>query len=506
MFIWRSEALERPVAVDRAFRPADAVLCVVIFAAAAAIAAWGFAVLGPALESANSFNTWFQADNPRVIANLTDVSSNHYRTAVHPIASLLLTPIVIGLHHLGLPWLMAAEALIVGCGAGGAALLFAALRRVGLPRWPAVLFMALYLSSAAYLHWYCQIELSPPAAVTISLAILALCYGPATSRLAWVLVSAATLSITVTNWSAGLAASVARWRLWPAAVISGIALALVIVLSLVQYRTFSDAALFFRPHAMRAETNYTAFAGAKQTGFLVKLREWPLTPRLRSLLVTTVVAPTAAVEIQDGDQVITNQTAAITDNAWYGVLAAVAWMLLLLCGVLGAGLGLVRGTRLRPVAVGLGLMLLAQIGLHSVYGDPTFLYSAHFLPMLVLLAALSWFSPLRVVALVLAGVVVLAGGASNLRQFEAAAGLARQIYAAGGNAQRDPYRANAVLLAAPQPGPPAVTSAATPAATSPAPPAATSPMPPAVSSPAPPAVSSPAPPAVSSPAPPAATQ
>jgi hypothetical protein len=76
------------------------------------ISVWGFRTLGPALDSAASFNIWFQADTPRVISNLTDVASNHYRTSVHPASSFILTPIVLGIDKLGFTSLVAARFLI----------------------------------------------------------------------------------------------------------------------------------------------------------------------------------------------------------------------------------------------------------------------------------------------------------------------------------------------------------------------------------------------------------
>jgi hypothetical protein len=103
------------------------------------------------------------------------------------------------------------------------------------------------------------------------------------------------------------------------------------------------------------------------------------------------------------------------------VSARAAWAALLVLGLWGA----VRVRALRPVAVGLGLMLAAQVALHGVYGYPTFLYSLHFLPMLVAAAAFAWFTPARWVACALAVVVIGIGVPNNLAQFERAAAMTR---------------------------------------------------------------------------------
>ena len=92
-------------------------------------------------------------------------------------------------------------------------------------------------------------------------------------------------------------------------------------------------------------------------------------------------------------------------------------------------------------------MLLGQMVLHSVYGNPTFLYAPHFLPLLVALAALSWFTPVRWPALALAAVVCVAGGVSNVQTFQSAAALANQVIARGGNAIQSAFPANDVLPA-----------------------------------------------------------
>ncbi len=60
---------------------------------------------------------WFDADTQRVFDNLTDRYSDHYRTSVHPLASLLLSTPTIILKNLGLPPELAAR-LVLALGAG----------------------------------------------------------------------------------------------------------------------------------------------------------------------------------------------------------------------------------------------------------------------------------------------------------------------------------------------------------------------------------------------------
>jgi hypothetical protein len=418
----------------------DGLFGLVFAVIAMGISVWGFRTLGPALDSAASFNIWFQADTPRVISNLTDVASNHYRTSVHPASSIILTPIVLGIGELGFTSLVAAKFLIALAAALSGGLFFCALRSFGLPRVPTVVFAALYLLSAAFIDWYAVIELNSVAGVTIVLALLALASGRTISPLWWLLISAGTLSITVTNWSVGLAATLVRWPPKRFAEISAAALALIVLLSSAQYFLFSNASLFFLPRSVVDETQWTQIAQQRNGG-----DAWEPLESLRSLLITTVVAPTPYIEIQSGDKVVTNQQTPWSDNIWGGIAASLAWIALLCCGIWGA----MATPKLKPISFGLGMMLLIQMALHSVYGTVTFLYAPHFLPILVAICSFSWFSPARRGALALAIFVLAVGGFNNVVQFRNGAHLANQILSYGGNKIDPSFPANDVIIAAP---------------------------------------------------------
>ena len=112
----------------------DALIAVLLACSAIVLTAWGMSVLGASLWKATSFNLWFQADTPRVIANFTQVSSNHYRVAVHPMAPAMLSSIVTILESAGLQDGAAARTLIYGVASAAAGLFFIALRLLDLPR------------------------------------------------------------------------------------------------------------------------------------------------------------------------------------------------------------------------------------------------------------------------------------------------------------------------------------------------------------------------------------
>lgn len=62
-----------------------------------------------------------------------------------------------------------------------------------------------------------------------------------------------------------------------------------------------------------------------------------------------------------------------------------------------------------------------------MYGNETFLYSLHWVPLLVVVAALGMRTRLRPIALALAAVAVIAMLVSNTRRFELAASAAAGI-------------------------------------------------------------------------------
>ena len=75
--------------------------------------------------------------------------------------------------------------------------------------------------------------------------------------------------------------------------------------------------------------------------------------------------------------------------------------------------------------IALGMTLLGQLVLHMLFGWETFLFSIHFVPLLVVVAALSTLTRARVVALSLAGAVAVFAGINNFIQFGKATAFVR---------------------------------------------------------------------------------
>jgi hypothetical protein len=394
--------------------------CAVAFAlAGAAVSHWAFGQLDVGLYRKDGIDIWFAADQPRTLANMELAGSDHYRTSVHPIFSILMYPLFHLASVFGLDHIAAARALVVSAAALTAALFFYAMRSLGLPVVVAALFSAILISSATFLHWFAIVETYPFSALSIVIMLNALIWWPADRRAAWVAASGFTLAVTVTNWMFGLAATYFRFPFSSFVRISSIALVLVAVLAIAQKLIFPTSALFFNPRKVASEYQWMQVTEEiKGTG------HWTPVSNVSSFLLYGAVVPAPMIKrIDEKVTIVQNQDAPVTDNTWAGIIATAAWVLLLTGGIWGALIS--QGKR--PIAAALGVFLAGQLVLHLVYGSVTFLYAAHFFPALLALSAFGWFSPLRRLILVAGAAIVVLGGYSNLVQFKAAADLSAEI-------------------------------------------------------------------------------
>ncbi|MGA9383138.1 MAG: hypothetical protein WBV73_30615, partial [Phormidium sp.] len=139
---------------------------------------------------------------------------------------------------------------------------------------------------------------------------------------------------------------------------------------------------------------------------------------MSSFFYQTIVMP--AIEIKDSPirpdwvKLATNTLTPGSGGVW-GTVAAICWTGLLIMGIWGF-----FTTKQQPkLRIVLGLTIVGQLLIHSVYGArETFIYSLHFAPLLLILAAFSSLTRLRLVALVLAGLVVVSAGINNRSQFD----------------------------------------------------------------------------------------
>ena len=360
-------------------------------------------------------DAWFHADLPRVVANMVDAQSNHYRTKVHPIASILIHPLVTAMRAL---WPGSDLQVAMRFAAIVAALwvmsFYALCRLLGAGRFVATGFSLLAIASAGFQFWFSVPETFGIGSLTLLwvLLVAALAAHRPVSDGLLLAASIASLSITVTNWVAGLALAVVQrpWR--RALAISALAFAIVAIVSVAQRFLYSFAKFFFL--GSREEADYM---NLEQSGTLLH--------KLAGMFWHPISLPEVLLaKVSDAPKLnwISVQLSAPGSGSWAGMLALGLWTLLLVAGVHG----LVRSPQWHAFGKVLALTLAAQVALHLVYGEETFLYAAHFLPLLMALAV---FSARSLSGPVAASIALLTAGLAafnNTAMYEAAARLLRQ--------------------------------------------------------------------------------
>jgi hypothetical protein len=357
------------------------------------------------------YDVWFSADPPRVYANMTSRDSEHSRTSVHPIYSLLTYPPTLPLRKLAsVPPPIAVQSVLSAVAALWTLTLFVILRRLGCRLIDASLFTLLGASSAAAIFWFTVPETYAAGSLTILLAVLVAVVADRVQvpSMTFVLTSALTLSVTVTNWMAGLVLTKARFSWKQTLAISAGGFMIVAILWGAQKLIFPTTP-FFMPD--RYETNYMLVSSP--------------TPVLQSFFFHSVIMPTIHVKERpdrvspDAKYVLATQQSSAGSASTWGRLSVITWATLLGLGCWG-----LRRLSDLPTARAVLLGIVAgQLALHLVYGSETFLYSLNFAPLLVIVAACSTLTPARPLARMLGGIAVIAFLLNNLQQFRTAIAL-----------------------------------------------------------------------------------
>ena len=319
-------------------------------------------------------NLWFGADIGRVIYDMVDPLANHHRLKVHPLFSLIVIPVARPVYwisrlmsvEVGPSQLIAAQ-FVTSVSAGATwVLIYVLAIRMGLSKLASIGISLLFLSSTAFLFWWSTPETFPLGAVTILAPFLLVAYKIKSHKL-WMLALVGSLSMTTTNLSAGLIASLARFG-WRKSLlrICGMALLLASILIFVQKAYLPSAGL---PFQLDEERKYIIrIFRPLQTAYQFFVA--PIAPLSPSVLIGEGKYPQFAF-------VLTGWS----DITLLRMSAALAWLALLFNGIYAA-----LSRRNNSVGIALAFFLGLQFLLHSLYGDSPFLYSAHYVTAMILLA------------------------------------------------------------------------------------------------------------------------
>ena len=347
---------------------------------------------------------------------MTDRLGNHYRIKVHPLFVLLTHPPVMLIRILtGASALLAARIFMALLAGIWIILIFCLLRALGSRRMDATIFAILGSVSAACLFWTGVTETYPLGSISIMVGVLAVNL-PAQRQSLWLtIVSAFTLSVTVTNWMAGLLSTAVSLPWKRACQLSANAFCIVVVLWGVQKFIYPQCEFFLGDKEEVLYINNPRLGG-------------PVTA-IKALVFHTLVMPRIRpFEDMKGDWRRVGYIRTQLDRPGAGsnlaTAAAVLWAFLLAVGVWG--LFTMEGyVKLRLVVGG---VLLGQMALHSVYGEETFIFSPHVAPLLLGVAAMGLHTRLRRVVLVAAVCLIATAGVNNFSQRSKAIILDHRIY------------------------------------------------------------------------------
>jgi hypothetical protein len=362
------------------------------------------------LDLENYGDTWFDSDTAAYFQALLNRHDGlHSRTYKHPLLSLLLGLPFYSLKFLGINSLAAVKAIIASVAGLWIGTLFVVLRIIGCQRLDAVIFSLFGVTSASAMFYLILLESYPLGSLSILLALALVAFPDSyrPSRWVFILASAFTLSITVTNWLFGILATFLNFGRKQAIQITTGALGLVVVLAGLQKVFFPDAS--FPPFLIsRKETRYIF---SEESGNLLNI--------LQSFVSHTIVMPAIRIlpHPRTGEPLMLTQFSSPGSGSILGAIAVGLWMGLFALGI-WALLTLKNHFKLRLF---LGICIPSQLVLHIIYtGRETFVYALHFLPLFITLVALVSLTRLRHIGLFLAGLLLTCNLINNIQQFHEA--------------------------------------------------------------------------------------
>jgi hypothetical protein len=384
-------------------------------------------VLPPFISHTDDF--WFQADTEKVVQAITLRESLFHpknRSRTHPLFPLLTyVPVYVLKHAFHIEPSEAVRIFYSGVASLWSLTLFALLKILGCRRMDAAAFTLLASVSASFLFFFVVPETFGLGSLTILLAFLFVARTElsATAPGWYVVISTLSLSVTVTNWMFGVLAGFVTYPWKRVLQLSAYALCLAVVLWGVQKLLIPDWP-FFLPN-FKNEAKYVLRPEAG--GALVVARSF----LFHSMVVPAIdtVEHSESYVWVNGQHMslgpwLTTQASSPGSGSLWGRLAVCLWAILILIGCFGL-LRLKQHGRLRIMLV---LTILGQLALHILYGEETFLYSLHFLPLLIVVAAASTFTKARPYALVLVGLLLMTTAINNAQLLLQASKLAQGAY------------------------------------------------------------------------------
>ena len=366
------------------------------------------------LVSSFGLDFWFHSDTARVFWNMSDPASDHGRATVHPLFSLFTTPFVLSLCTLLDTDRLSAVRMVIATVAGfWAVMMYVQLRLIGLFRTDALLFSCLAVFSSSSIFWLSVPETFSFGSLSILFALILLALsttGRSPGEGAFIFAGIATLGFTVTNWMVGLTTSFLSLPWKKAIRCNVIALLFVAFFSYIQRYFFTYVPFFVGSidKGFASSSDEIDFLFMEETGGPIRI--------LISFFYHSIIMPGiqyADKMNRDNWKILSVQFSQPLSGNIAGIIAGVLWLLLLAIGF--RAIFVVKKDR--NMRLGILLALSGQLGLHLIYGDETFLYSMHYVPLLIIIAAYGTLTRLRKFVLGVALIVCIGAAVNNLMQF-----------------------------------------------------------------------------------------
>ncbi|MBI9047401.1 MAG: hypothetical protein JEZ06_23145 [Anaerolineaceae bacterium] len=375
-----------------------------------------FAIISNSLR--NSFNligferetmdVWFEADLARVIENMSNRFTNHFRTNVHPLFSIIFYSFSLFFRRFfdSSP-ISAAQSVFFFMGVFWTVSLYIYFRILELKRFDSFLFTLLGLFSSASIFWISLPEPYLPGSISIifALSIAALADKKEIPTGWFIMSNVVTMSITINNWMVGLITTVFRHSLKKTVQIASYALSFVTLLWAIQKYLFPSAHFFLH------WSNEMEFINQTGRGTIINI--------VNSFFFHTVVMPSIGViEAFErvGWPIMTIQLSPPGSATYWGTIALIFWIF-----ISGFGIWSLFKTNFHgKFKITLGIIILFQMGLHIFYGNETFLYALHFLPLLLTIPTFGFKTKYRKFLIPIIILLIITAGLNNFIQFNQA--------------------------------------------------------------------------------------
>lgn len=317
-------------------------------------------------------NMWFQADTFRYFYTFLSRGADHYRTSVHPLFALITNLPTFLFLKIGFT---PKSAVILTCSLYSglwSAMLFMVLRAIHYAIIDSIILTALACSTASFIFF----RLIPETFVMGSLTLLIAFYihlvaqEKTIHRFYYLLANVVSISVTITNWMAGIITTVLNNSIKNTYEILKSSLLLAVILSAIQHFIYPSSRFFL---FIRSEAQYMFM---EESGTLLN--------KLTVFFFHTIITP--HIENREnlyapGYPLFSVQLSPVELGVTLTGLLSVLWIVLLINGFRHSFKYFNKKTLLFLL-----LIIGGQLLLHSIYGDETFLYSMHWMPFLVIVA------------------------------------------------------------------------------------------------------------------------